>query len=62
MLAGPLLRGSTPVPHNMETQLRKLGMPTELNNGVVHLRGDYTVCSAGAILTPEQAQVLVLHL
>ena len=60
---GPLTRGETseesvPIPHNMEPMLRKLGMPTFLVQGVVTLREDYTVCSEGDVLTPEQCQLL----
>lgn len=58
---GPLMFGETPVPHNMEPQLRKLGLPTELIKGIVHLRSDHQVCKEGDILTPEQAQILVFH-
>ncbi|RKO89826.1 hypothetical protein BDK51DRAFT_23979, partial [Blyttiomyces helicus] len=47
-----------PFPHNMETQLRSLGMPTSLVNGVVTLRKPFTVCTEGDTLTPSQAQIL----
>ncbi len=57
---GPLNRGEAPFPHNMEPQLRKLGMPTELLKGIVNLRQDYTVCKEGDTLTPDQAHILVL--
>ncbi|KAI8916445.1 ribosomal protein L10-domain-containing protein [Entophlyctis helioformis] len=56
--AGQLMRGDTIVPHNMEPQLRKLGMPTTLVNGAVMLKNDYTVCKEGDTLTPEQAHIL----
>ncbi|KAI8910644.1 ribosomal protein L10-domain-containing protein [Powellomyces hirtus] len=56
---GPLVRAeSDPVPHNMEPQLRALGMPTELVNGIVCLRSSHTVCTEGQTLTPDQAQIL----
>lgn len=45
---------------SMELQLRKLGLPTQLKNGVVSLLSDVTVCSAGDILTPEQCKILEL--
>ena len=43
----------------MEPQLRKLGLPTTLNRGVITLSQEYTVCTKGSYLTPEQAQILV---
>lgn len=52
---GPLKEFS----HAMEPQLRKLGLPTTLVRGVITLSKDYTVCTKGSILTPEQAQILV---
>lgn len=44
----------------MEPHLRQLGLPTELRKGIVQLRTDYTVCSEGDTLTPEQARILKL--
>ncbi|RUP45718.1 hypothetical protein BC936DRAFT_147822 [Jimgerdemannia flammicorona] len=58
--AGPVMRGEDIVPHNMEPQLRKLGMPITLNNGVVTLAKDYTVCKEGDTLTTSQAHLLRL--
>ncbi|KAG0254194.1 mRNA turnover 4 [Mortierella polycephala] len=58
--AGPVHRGEEIFPHNMEPQLRSLGMPTVLNNGIVTLLNDYRVCKEGQTLTPEQAQLLKL--
>jgi mRNA turnover protein 4 len=50
-------------PFNIEPQLRKLGMPTHLDKGVVALLQDFTVCTDGDALTPEQAKILkLLHL
>lgn len=54
--AGPLPDFS----HAMEPYLRKLGLPTSLERGVVTLLKDYEVCKAGNVLTPEQAQILKL--
>lgn len=45
-------------PHSMEPGLRKLGLPTELRTGVIHMRDDYTVCKVGQTLTPERADIL----
>nr|AAX48829.1 PO-like [Suberites domuncula] len=53
---GPL----TQFTHNMEPQLRKLGLPTALKKGEVTLREDYTVCTEGDVLSPEQARILKL--
>ncbi|KAF9432054.1 mRNA turnover 4 [Entomortierella beljakovae] len=60
--AGPVYRGEEVFPHNMEPQLRSLGMPTVLNNGIVTLTNEYRVCKEGQTLTPEQAQILKLFL
>ncbi|KAJ3362489.1 mRNA turnover 4 [Allomyces arbusculus] len=59
---GPVVRGAEndPFPHNMEPQLRKLGMPTVLKKGIVSLVRDYTICTKGKALTAEQAQLLKL--
>ena len=54
--AGPLADFS----HTMEPQMRKLGMPTSLQRGVVTLDRDYKVCDKGDVLTPEQCRILKL--
>ncbi|GAB0090284.1 Ribosome assembly factor mrt4 [Sergentomyia squamirostris] len=46
--------------HAIEPHLRKLGLPTKLERGVVHLYKEYRVCEAGSTLTPEQAKILKL--
>lgn len=46
-------------PHNMEPQLRQLGMPTTLVNGIVTLTKEFTICTQGQALSPEQAHLLV---
>jgi mRNA turnover protein 4 len=46
--------------HAIEPHLRKLGMPTKLDKGIVSLVCDFTVCEKGQILTPEQAKILKL--
>lgn len=52
--AGPL----TQFQHTMEPQLRQLGLPTTMEKGVITLISDYEVCKEGAVLTPEQCQIL----
>ncbi|GAQ80129.1 60S acidic P0 family protein [Klebsormidium nitens] len=46
--------------HDQEPFLRKQGMPTKLNRGVVELVSDFTVCKEGAPLAPEAARILRL--
>ncbi|CAH2050234.1 unnamed protein product, partial [Iphiclides podalirius] len=46
--------------HTIEPHLRKLGLPTSLERGVIHLIKEYQVCKKGAVLTPEQASILKL--
>lgn len=46
--------------HTIEPHLRRLGLPTTLEKGVVHLVKDYQVCKEGNALTPEQASILKL--
>ncbi|XP_023213657.1 mRNA turnover protein 4 homolog [Centruroides sculpturatus] len=53
---GPLKQFS----HSLEPHLRKLGMPTSLQKGVVTLIKDFQVCKEGDVLSPEQAQILKL--
>lgn len=47
------------IPHYMEEQLRKLGLPTKLEEGKVVLLSDHIVCSRGQRLTSDQAKILV---
>lgn len=46
--------------HAIEPHLRSLGMPTKLDKGVVTLYKEFTVCTEGKVLTPEQARILKL--
>ncbi|KAK0403303.1 hypothetical protein QR680_016849 [Steinernema hermaphroditum] len=46
--------------HSIEPQLRKLGMPTKLERGIVTLYEDFEVCKKGDKLTAEQARILKL--
>lgn len=45
-------------PHPLEPQLRKLGLPTKLNQGRIELLNDVQVTKRGDILTPEQCKLL----
>lgn len=56
LAAGPLVDQ----PFSIETQLRALGLPTRLKDGVVLLESDVSVCKVGDVLTPEQCKVLKL--
>lgn len=47
-----------PLPHNIEPQLRALGMPTQLKRGVPTLLEEFSVCKKGEKLTAEKAQIL----
>ena len=47
-------------PHNMEPYLRKLGLPTRLDTGVVTLLVDYTICKEGATLESDATKLLQL--
>ena len=44
---------------SMHDNLHKLGLPVKLDTGKLILERDFTVCSSGDVLTPEQAKVLV---
>ena len=48
--------------HSMEPQLRQLGLPTQLVKGQVSLLAEHTVCTAGEVLTSEQARYIVSHI
>mmetsp|Transcript_4993 Transcript_4993/g.12543 ORF Transcript_4993/g.12543 Transcript_4993/m.12543 type:complete len:248 (+) Transcript_4993:137-880(+) len=44
--------------HTIEPTLRKNGMPTKLNKGVIELITDFTLCEKGDALSPAQAALL----
>lgn len=46
--------------HTMEPLLRSFGLMTTLKKGIIHLLKEYTICSKGDVLTPEQAKLLKL--
>ncbi|KAF2011536.1 mRNA turnover protein-like protein 4 [Aaosphaeria arxii CBS 175.79] len=47
-----------PLPHSLETTIRKWGMPTRLVKGKVTLDADYTVCKEGQTLNSNQTALL----
>merc|ERR1712093_594702 len=56
--SGPIEKSICSIAHIHELQLRQLGMPTRLNNGVIELLSDYTICQEGDTLTSNQAALL----
>ncbi|KAG9291071.1 hypothetical protein G9A89_012943 [Geosiphon pyriformis] len=58
--AGVVCRGSPPepCPPSMETELRKLGLPTLLRNGNIVIDQDFVICSPGQVLNSNQSHLL----
>lgn len=48
------------LPHSIEAHLRQLGLPTQLQQGTIHLLGDHTVCKEGKEMSSDEAQILKL--
>ena len=47
-----------PLPHGIEPELRKLGVPSRLVKGRVELDNDYEVCKEGEMLGSQQTTLL----
>jgi mRNA turnover protein 4 len=47
-----------PLPHSMEVQLRKWGMPTRLVKGKIELSEPYRICKMGDKLNSNQTHIL----
>jgi mRNA turnover protein 4 len=60
MPIGPVTMPDTgaAVAHTLEPTLRKNGMPTKLNHGVVELIAPFTLCTEGKPLDPKQCALL----
>lgn len=52
-------QGKIPFAFSMLEEFRKLKLPVDLDNGELIMTRDYTVCTKGQILTPEQCRILV---
>lgn len=55
-----IAKGPLALPFSIEPRLRKLGLETKLDEGIVHLLANTHVVSEGDILTPEQCDLLEL--
>jgi len=54
--------GPTQFDHSIESYLRtKLGMPTSLKQGVIHLEKQFLVCTEGQSLTPEKSKNIEIN-
>jgi mRNA turnover protein 4 len=47
-------------PHSIEAHLRKLGLPTALENGRIRLLQNFDLCKEGETLSSDQVQILKL--
>ena len=47
-----------PLPHSVETTVRKWGMPTRLDKGKIVLDVPYTVCEEGKVMNSHQTALL----
>jgi len=47
-----------PLPHSVETTIRKWGMPTRLDKGKIVLDEPYTVCTEGDVMNSHQTALL----
>ncbi|KAL6709189.1 mRNA turnover and ribosome assembly protein [Coniothyrium glycines] len=47
-----------PLPHSVETTIRKWGMPTRLDKGKIVLDASYTVCEEGKVMNSHQTALL----
>lgn len=47
-----------PLPHSVETTVRKWGMPTRLDKGKIVLDAPYTVCEEGKVMNSHQTALL----
>ena len=47
-----------PLPHSLEAQVRKWGMPTRLDKGNVMLDQEFVVCEEGKVLNSNQTALL----
>lgn len=52
--------GNIDMQPTQEPQLRKLGIPTTLKNGNIHVLHEHKVCKKGDVLTVQQAHILKL--
>lgn len=55
-----LSKGPLTLPFPIEPRLRKLGLETKLDEGIIQLLANTHVCNPGDVLTPEQCDLLEL--
>ena len=53
-----LMEDDVPLPHSLEAQVRKWGIPTRLEKGRVMLDQEYVVCEEGKVLDSNQTALL----